>query len=529
MNLENIPDSSDDENTSQIPLSKKPTNQHAKLEQGPLLGAMRKQSNRSTENEDKRAPSVDPIGTSPMPMPEYEKRLTSIQTSFPPSVHALFDSIQWDPDAPSFKPSAMSTKNPSGALNQSNENIPSNMYSRNPNVGPSGTSSKPPMLAASTSQGKYIHNEDPFTETVNQLAMRTAQANRQPSGQSTGGPAQNYRVPSNPSHGPQQQQQMMHSGQQSALPGQKQPLPTVKGTMDFTFRFPNSTQPSMNAPSPSGHVKRHTDAKSATAPAVPKQSNKNTSVNAYQRDPKPYTSFSTTSKKEMLLQNLEEMVKVSEAQGNLPTSTRTVLYDPVTRQTGNESRGSNQQNMGQFEIDKESLKTRYDPRALRSSTSSLDGTANSNSDPLPWKDRPVDIYNPRYNDPDWRQPPSFPPGLAQGNEYIYSLAQQSKPNGRPIDELQRWWTTDNRAQGLSRIHMDQINEAQYQPTTTPTRRNKADSMESLSSPPSGRTGSSFAAIGSERSSKRASTVGSSVDSEGMTHLLKVGGCAGPWI
>lgn len=526
MNLEDIPDSSEDENTSQIPLSKKPINQYPELEQGPLLGTRRRQSNRSTENDDKRAPSVDPIGTSQLPVPEYEKRITSIQTSFPPSVHALFDSIKWDPDAPSFKPSGMSTKNPSGALNQSNENIPPNMYSRNPGVGPSGTSLKAPTTATSTSQGKYIHTEDPFTETVNQLAMRTAQANRQSSGQSTGGPAQKYRVPSNPSHGPQQQQQLMHAGQQSALPGQKQPLPTVKGTMDFTFRFPNSIQPSMNAPSPSGHVKRKTDAKSTTAPAVPKQSNKNTSVNAYQRDPKPYTSFSTTSKKEMLLQNLEEMVKVSEAQGNLPTSTRTVLYDPVTRQTGNQSRGSNQQHMGQFEIDKESLKTRYDPRALRSSTSSLDGTANSNSDPLPWKDRPVDIYNPRYNDPDWREPPSFPPGLAQGNEYIYSLAQQPKPNGRPIEELQRWWTADNRAQGLSRIHMDQINEAQCQPTTTPTRRSKANSTESLSSPPSGRTGSSFAAIGSERSSRKASTVGSSVDSEGMTHLLKVGGYAG---
>lgn len=465
---------------------------------------------------------MDPIGTSQLPVPEYENRIISIQTSFPPSVHALFDPIKWDPDAPSFKPSGVSDNKSSGAMNQPNENIPPSMYARNPSV----TSSKAPTTITPTSQGKYLHNEDPFTETVNQLALRTAQANRQSSGQSTGIPAQKYRVPTNPSYGPQQQQQqqLMHSGQQSALPAQKQSLPAVKGTMDFSFRFPTSIQPSMNAQSPSGYVKPNTDTKSTMIPAVPKQSNKNTSVNTYQRDPKPYTSFSTTSKKEMLLQNLEEMVKVSEAQGNLPTSSRTVLYDPVARQTGNQSRESNQQNVGQSEIDKESLKTRYDPRAHRSSTSSVDGTANSNSDPLPWKDRPVDIFNPRYNDPDWREPPSFPPGLAQGNEYIYSLAQQSKPVGRPIEELQRWWTTDNRAQGLSRIHLDQINEAQGKPTTTPTRPSEASSIESFSSPPSGRTGSSFAAIGSERSSRKASIAESSVDSEGMTHLLKVGRC-----
>ena len=108
----------------------------------------------------------------------------------------------------------------------------------------------------------------------------------------------------------------------------------------------------------------------------------------FEQKSKAYTSFSITSKKEMLLQNLEEMIKVSEAQNNLSISTRIVLYDSVIRQTDNEFRGSNQQNMRQLEIDKKSLKTRYDFKALRSSKSSLDETANFNSDSLLWKNRP---------------------------------------------------------------------------------------------------------------------------------------------
>ena len=149
-------------------------------------------------------------------------------------------------------------------------------------------------------------------------------------------------------------------------------------------------------------------------------------------------------------------------------------------------------------------------------------TERNNSEPLPWKDRPVDIFNPRSNNQDWREAPSFPPGLAQGNEYIYSLVQQPKPVERSLDDLQQWWTTDNRAQHLSRMHNDQINEAQRKVTMTPNRRGVGNPMEPLSTPPSGRTESSIPAIGSERSSMKAANAGSSINSEGMTQLLKVG-------
>ena len=309
-----------------------------------------------TANETKRADTVDPHGTYHMPTAPYEKRVSSIKTSFSPSVHDLFDSVKWDPDAPSFEPSAMATGMPSNAANKLNENVSS--YQHSPYRRPSGMDLKAPTTPGPAFQGTQIHSDDPFTDQVNQLALRTAQANRQPSGASIGDAGQKPRLPSGQSHIHQSQQQFKPSGQQTSLPVQKQPLPSVKGTMDYNFRFPHSSQPLVNVPSLSGHIKPHTDAKSTMPPAVPKQTNKTASVNAYQRDPKPYSSFSAASKKEMLLQNLDEMVKVEKEKGKLPSSTRTVLYDPVARQAESQSRASNSDYRGHSELDKESLKLR---------------------------------------------------------------------------------------------------------------------------------------------------------------------------
>ena len=135
----------------------------------------------------------------------------------------------------------------------------------------------------------------------------------------------------------------------------------------------------------------------------------------------------------------------------------TVLYDPVARQADNQSRQSIHSYNPPSEPDSNNLKS---------------------SEPLPWKDRPVDIYTPNIQN--GRDPSFFPPGLANGNEYMYRLVQPPKPVERSLDELQRWWTTDTRAQGLSHAHLDQINQAQRHPTTTPTRRSTTTTMYVLS-------------------------------------------------
>ena len=84
----------------------------------------------------------------------------------------------------------------------------------------------------------------------------------------------------------------------------------------------------------------------------------------------------------MLLQNLKKIIKIFEIQNNFFISIRIVFYDFVIRQIDNEFRDLNQQNMKQLEIDKKSLKTRYDFRIFRNSNFFLDETVNFNNDSL---------------------------------------------------------------------------------------------------------------------------------------------------
>ena len=81
--------------------------------------------------------------------------------------------------------------------------------------------------------------------------------------------------------------------------------------MDFSFRFPHG-QP-MNAQSPPSHVKP------ATVPAV----SAHKPANSYQRDPKPYSSFSTLNKRAMLMENLNNVIESSKAEGKVPSTART--------------------------------------------------------------------------------------------------------------------------------------------------------------------------------------------------------------
>ena len=192
-----------------------------------------------------------------------------------------------------------------------------------------------------------------------------------------------------------------------------------------------------------------------------------------------------------------------------PETDRTVLNDPYARQADNNS--SSHPSNPKSDLDAESLNL---------------------SDPLPWKDRPVDIYNPtRYNDEGHHVLPAFPPGLATGNEYIYSLAQQPKPTERSMDALERWWNTDARAEHLSQAQLDHYDQVQQQSIITPNRRSMTSSFDSLSSPSITRTGSGMAPIGYERSaqapigSERAAarqTTGAytEMDNEGLGDLFK---------
>lgn len=102
----------------------------------------------------------------------------------------------------------------------------------------------------------------------------------------------------------------------------------------------------------------------------------------HQRDPKPYTRFAA-NKKDMLLQNLHEVVASSKIQGSFSTATRTVLYDPAARQAGKQAPDSSA-----GESVRAAQGEGSNPHASAAGKESL-----KTSDPLPWTDRPVNIHD----------------------------------------------------------------------------------------------------------------------------------------
>ena len=230
--------------------------------------------------------------------------------------------------------------------------------------------------------------------------------------------------------------------------------PAVKGTMNYDFRFPLANQlqqPAYTQPYDQKSQQGQTDSLSA--------GNKNQHIlnaSPYQRDPMPYTGFAASSKKELLLQTFNDAIKSSKAEGSLPTSTRTVLYDPVAREHISQAQPSILS----------SQKSQIQPQAAGPTTapSECDKEVLKASDPLPWRDRPVDVYNrasPVETDSSFTRPEGWstsqlpPPGLYPENAYVWSLVPKPKPAGSSLEEVEKWFHTDARGlDGLGAYLMD---------------------------------------------------------------------------
>lgn len=210
-----------------------------------------------------------------------------------------------------------------------------------------------------------------------------------------------------------------HDFTASLRPAQRTTPPAVKGTVNHEFKF-------------------------LTLPANLSKTNE------YPRDPMPYSSFSTSSKKDLLLRNLHEVVESSKTQGTLPNSTRTVLYDPVAHDPGKNAQPSpteiaferarqNAANAGTSIVMGSRVVTQPDEELLKV------------SDPLPWTDRPVSIHNstsplaPQF--PTLTVMPSTqipPPGLGFSNPDIWSLAQRNPPTRPALEDVNLWWNDVHR-------------------------------------------------------------------------------------
>lgn len=171
----------------------------------------------------------------------------------------------------------------------------------------------------------------------------------------------------------------------NSIPAPRAAPPAVKGTTNAEFRFPHSYQP-------------HNHASPQQSTPKPEQTQTGVHTNvlrnnpSYQRDPLPFSAFLGRNnlglhKKEMLLQTLENVVESSKTEGHLPSSTRTVLYDPLALSALKPAQPSPTE--AAFKRAQEEATKRS-----RTSASTLGITEQERleiSDPLPWTDRPVSI------------------------------------------------------------------------------------------------------------------------------------------
>lgn len=454
LNLSELPEQSSEEDSSQASINRPPTAQSLATSSG--------YSEEQRPVNDKRALNYGNFATSHnRPLQSHTLTQGPLRTQYQCQHPATFQmaeqsapnpfSREWDPAMPVFNASRLpsatlpSEGHPQRAGNQFGPQYNPYASAAQPLASHTGNPFKPTM--------KPFGNDDPFLDQP--------QVNKQP--------------------GPVGQFASKPPGLHPSSAAQKQPA-AVKGTMDYGFRFPQGVSPAhlpyLNTQTSQAFEQPLTAPKVSVPTAKPNSSTP--SSNTYARDPKPYSSFSA-SKKEMLLQNLEQVVESSKAKGDLPSATRTVLYDPYASDPAGPSQPSYPGAHGKLsETEKESLKV---------------------SEPIGWLERTTPVFtSPTAGSFEQSQAPQFPPGLSAGNEYIYSMAEPPKPATRSLADVEAWWNNDTRAQGVHRAAMTEIENALFS-KDPPGHRKTSGSFGSLTSPASNKTGASMAPIGSERSAK----------------------------
>ena len=247
-------------------------------------------------------------------------------------------------------------------------------------------------------------------------------------------------------------------GYNSALRAQRK-LPTVKGTMDHQYRFPTSSMASKTDvipqiaqshrwPDPANVAKIKEHAQQYSKQHLQSQQTSSSTDHGlqpslqtaiYQGEPTPYGGIPASSKREMLLRNLAETVAAS----NMSSGTRTVLYDPVAQ--GNH------------------ISTIVSPTKPSETEFESLGTG----DPLPWKDRPVNIHNgvglmtQDYQHAitnQYRLDPS--PALSYGLDPSLVMPKP-KTHTERLDDVEKWFHKDNRGQNEVREYLNKAADRHY--------------------------------------------------------------------
>ncbi|KAL8995537.1 MAG: hypothetical protein Q9169_004738 [Polycauliona sp. 2 TL-2023] len=216
-------------------------------------------------------------------------------------------------------------------------------------------------------------------------------------------------------------------------------------TMDYRLRFPTEHQERRNIPPPPGLPVSSSYIAEAYLKHKPSTTSRQPAAMAdtYQRDPKPYTNFSRSSddssKRDRLLQGFQQASDRSKMQGDVLPSTRTVLYDPVVQDI------------------------RASATAHGHTVSQSDDDILKSSEPLEWKNRPVDIYNTVL-------PALAAPCLSDGEQaateamkfggaaYDYSSTTKASSAQQRQKEAETWWYHDGRGQQHLRTWLECVAE-----------------------------------------------------------------------
>ena len=192
--------------------------------------------------------------------------------------------------------------------------------------------------------------------------------------------------------------------------------PAVKGTMDHKFQLPleHSTRFSAHSQQQSnGQASRH---QVPYSPYV----NFQPGITAYEQTA-PYRRLSAEDKKDML----EQLNNIVEQQAGIQSATRTVLHDPIAS------------------ADTAPLVATLSPDAK---VSRLETEFVKQSDPLPWRTRPVDVVpTPSMSNAELavmsssRSEPSL-----RSNRSTSTEAVKPPPFDETIAEAEAWFRTDNR-------------------------------------------------------------------------------------
>lgn len=208
-----------------------------------------------------------------------------------------------------------------------------------------------------------------------------------------------------------------------------------QGHMDFNFRFPHGSYAQQHQQSQfqQGYAEYMSNANH--------HAHQGTHMASPPQDYTPSYDMPASSKKEMLLQGLHNVVESSKAQGSISSSARTVLYDPEARSTAKEV----------------TLPNAANPLAASETENKLLLA----SEELPWKDRPVNIHTvvtpilsnadlAALNQASTLQITPLTLAAVEGHRAEANL----KCNGR-LTEAERWWHTDVRGQEEIRKYIEQ--------------------------------------------------------------------------